>query len=162
MSHAKSAIVSNSYFARKLYRRFLSVGLKLEDFIVTKSEDLREAIREFQTVYFQEEDDDLQISLDINMTPRNERDGKEKFIYPKILGDVYEAIMGAVLLDSGWDLTQMWNVCVKDLELSEEHLTILRSNLDAIKKNRSGKGRSKHAKALLRPGFSFRCQNGGS
>jgi len=49
------------------------------------------------------------------------------------LGDVYEAIMGAVLLDSGWDLTQMWNVCVKDLELSEEHLTILKSNLDAIK-----------------------------
>ena len=72
------------YFARKLYRRFLSVGLKLEDYIVTKSEDLREAIREFQTVYFQEEDDDLQISLDINMTPRNERDGKEKFIYPKV------------------------------------------------------------------------------
>jgi len=67
------------------------------------------------------------------MTPRNEREGNEKFNYPKILGDVYEAIMGAILLDSNWDLTQMWNVCAPDLELSEHDLMVLQHNLDKIK-----------------------------
>merc|ERR1712034_166176 len=131
MSHAKSAIVSNSYFARKLYRRFLAAGLKLEDFIVTKSEEIREGIREFQTV-FNPEDDDLMYSLQINMTPRNERDG-QAFIFPKILGDIYESIAAAILLDSGWNLVEMWKVMRPDLILSSEQIQILNENMLALK-----------------------------
>ena len=65
------------------------------------------------------------------------------------MGDVYEAIMGAILLDSGWDLTQMWQVCVKDLELSEEQLTILKSNLDAIKEIEEAKAKANVQKYFL-------------
>jgi len=131
MSHAKSAIVSNSYFARKLYRRFIAAGLRLEDYIVTKSEEIREGIREFQTV-FNHEDDDLVYSLQINMTPRNERDG-QAFIFPKILGDIYESIAAAILIDSDWNLVSMWEIMRDDLLLSTQQIQILDANMKALK-----------------------------
>jgi len=131
MSHAKSAIVSNSYFARKLYRRFIVAGLKLEDYIVTKSEEIREGIREFQAV-FNPDDDDLIYSLQINMTPRNERDG-QAYIFPKILGDCYESIAAAILIDSNWNLVKMWEIMRSDLLLSQEQIQILDENMLALK-----------------------------
>merc|ERR1712000_242960 len=106
---------SNSYFARKLYRRFLRSELKVEDYIITKSEEIREGIREFQTV-FDPSQDDLAYSLQINMTPRNERDG-DVYKYPKTLGDIFESIAGAILLDSEWDLVTMWEIFHTDLLL---------------------------------------------
>jgi len=147
MSHAKSAIVSNSYFARKLYRRFLACDLKVEDYIITKSEEVREGIREFMNI-FEAAEDDLVKSLQINMTPRLEREGDD-FKFPKTMGDFYESIAGAILIDSDWNLSTMWSIFHEDLLLSDHQVAILNENILALKEIDTNKAKTALQEQLL-------------
>lgn len=147
MSHAKSALVSNSFFARRLYRKFLDAGLEISDFIVTKSEEIREDIREFCNL-FVVDDDDLLKSLQINNTPRLEREGDD-FKFPKTIGDFYESIAGAILVDSDWNLTVMWEVFHQDLMLDESQIALLNENLLAMKEIDANKAKTALQEKIL-------------
>eukprot|EP00178_Gracilaria_changii_P001479 TRINITY_DN11_c2_g1_i2.p1 TRINITY_DN11_c2_g1~~TRINITY_DN11_c2_g1_i2.p1 ORF type:complete len:1715 (+),score=221.08 TRINITY_DN11_c2_g1_i2:3836-8980(+) len=99
LTDLKSNVVSNEAFART------SITLGLHNFMYLNSEKLAQDVQLFAT------------TVDQDLTQEDELGGHGTFkrnlgelAAPKILGDVFEAILGAVYVDSG--LRHAWRVCM--------------------------------------------------
>jgi hypothetical protein len=58
---------------------------------------------------------------------------KTLLFFFEILGDIYESIAAAILIDSDWNLVTMWKVMRPDLILTSEQIQILNENMMALK-----------------------------
>ncbi|KAI0566485.1 Ribonuclease III [Gracilaria domingensis] len=99
LTDLKSNVVSNEAFART------SITLGLHNFLYMSSDKLARDVQEFAA------------TVDQDLTQEDELGGHGAFkrnlgelAAPKILGDVFEAILGAVYVDSG--LRHAWKVCM--------------------------------------------------
>ena len=99
LTELKSAVVSNESFAR------ISVKHKLYKFLYCNSSSMLKEVDAFVSAYEAEV---------VNGDVENERVWSRQQDSPKILGDIFEAVIGAILVDAG--LERAWSVCFKLLE----------------------------------------------
>lgn len=114
----RSALVNNITLA------CICVRNRFHQYILYESPSLSESIRKF--VEFQKTQDhrvteQVKILLEENVVEPNSFNMAQNIDVPKALGDVLEALIGAVFLDSGNDLRCTWSVIshLMDLELIE-------------------------------------------
>merc|ERR1719445_2093166 len=112
MSHARAALVCNPYLARRMVRRFTNVPTLLQ-FLVVADVDTREEIFAFIDRFKKEaaaDEDDFEYALRMLGTPKEETPS-----WPKVFADVYEAILGAILIDSNFSLQPVWEFLKADV-----------------------------------------------
>jgi dsRNA-specific ribonuclease len=97
LTELKSAVVSNEAFAR------ISVERKFYAYLYTNSKAMRNEVDKFVRVCEAE-------NADKDAGDSNEWWSREREA-PKVLGDIFEAIIGAILVDAG--LATVWNVCMR-------------------------------------------------
>ncbi|KAG1358937.1 putative Endoribonuclease Dicer [Cocos nucifera] len=85
----RSITVNNNSFAH------IAVWRSLHKYLIKDSNSLTEAVNKFETF----------IQL-----PESERDLLEEPACPKVLGDIIESCVGAVLLDTGFNLKHVWRL----------------------------------------------------
>lgn len=102
LTDLKSAVVSNEAFAR------ISVRKGLDRFLYCKSGSLRKEVDRFVQLCAEEDKSTADGVAAEDKIWLHEREA------PKVLGDIFEAIAGAVLVDSG--LEMVWNVFMKLME----------------------------------------------
>ena len=116
LSHVRSAMVSNHYLARKLMKRFKSKGLDIKQFITIISAKDREEICAYID-RFDYEADDFLLCLDLLVVSR-----RNQPLLPKILADIYEALVGAILIDANGSLEVVWDVIKEDFALNDTQI----------------------------------------
>jgi dsRNA-specific ribonuclease len=95
LTELKSAVVSNEAFAR------ISIKRHLHQFLCTRSKPMQREVAAFEQICGREEEARGRgEEVELWMSP-NEA--------PKVLGDIFEAIVGAILVDAG--LEAVWNIC---------------------------------------------------
>lgn len=105
LTDLKGRVVSNETFAR------VSVQYGLHDFLSCASTTLNAQIARF--------DKTVQEELDAGGNAIYDEELVDACAAPKALGDVFEAILGAILVDSGFEAT--WNVAMKLLKQTLEN-----------------------------------------
>jgi len=100
LTSIKSALVNNNTFA------LLAVRFNLHKYLLHFEQKLESAIKQY--IDLQEEDIKRMLENPFIITfDDNEEQG---FYAPKLLGDIFESLAGAIFLDSGLDLVQVWKV----------------------------------------------------
>ncbi|XP_043720331.1 endoribonuclease Dicer homolog 4-like isoform X1 [Telopea speciosissima] len=89
LTDLRSVSVSNNSFAR------IAVSRSFHTYLISDSDSLSEAIAKFVTFV---------------RTPSSEKCLNEGPKCPKVLGDLVESCVGAVLLDTGFDLNHVWRL----------------------------------------------------
>ncbi|KAJ4958671.1 hypothetical protein NE237_025782 [Protea cynaroides] len=89
LTDLRSVYVNNNSFAR------IAVCRSFHTYLISDSDGLSEAITEFVTFV---------------QTPASEKCLNEGPKCPKVLGDLVESCVGAVLLDTGFDLNRVWKL----------------------------------------------------
>merc|ERR1712129_32489 len=116
LSHVRSAMVSNHYLARKLMKRFVSKQFNIKRFITIISAADRQEMCEYID-NFDYEVDDFLLCMDLLTISR-----RKQPLLPKILADIYEALVGAVLIDANGSLEVVWDVIKDDFMLNDEQI----------------------------------------
>ncbi|CAG9860697.1 unnamed protein product [Phyllotreta striolata] len=105
MTDLRSALVNNVTFASFLVR------LGLHKYILFANMKLQSKIDSFANFMEQKNyviDDEVLVLME-----EDEVYMAESVDVPKVLGDVFEAVMGAVYFDSNFDLSKVWNIAYK-------------------------------------------------
>uniref|UniRef100_A0A1D1YWK0 Endoribonuclease Dicer 4 n=4 Tax=Anthurium amnicola TaxID=1678845 RepID=A0A1D1YWK0_9ARAE len=87
LTDLRSITVNNVSFAH------IAVSLSFHKYLIKDSNSLTEAIEKFERYVY---------------APESEKDLIEELSCPKVLGDIVESCIGAILLDSRFDLKQVW------------------------------------------------------
>ncbi|KAG9456245.1 hypothetical protein H6P81_000753 [Aristolochia fimbriata] len=95
LTDLRSMAVNNNSFAH------LAVSLSFHSFLISDSSSLSKAIKKFS--------DFVQLS-------DKDKDSVEEPSCPKVLGDLVESCVGAILLDAGFDLKCVWKVVLAFLD----------------------------------------------
>ena len=103
LTQIRSALVNNNTFA------LLVIKYGFDTFIQHFSTKFDALLREFKSVtqYGDEEAFDVCFRNPFVIVPQ---DSEEGYHAPKILGDIFEAITGAIFLDCGMNLVKVWEV----------------------------------------------------
>ncbi|KAJ6382268.1 hypothetical protein OIU77_030837 [Salix suchowensis] len=95
LTDLRSVLVNNRAFAS------ISVDRSFHEYIICDSDALSAAIQNF---------------VDFVRTPESERHLLEGPKCPKVLGDLVESSVGAILLDTGFDLNHIWKIMLSFLD----------------------------------------------
>ncbi|KAB5552816.1 hypothetical protein DKX38_010127 [Salix brachista] len=95
LTDLRSVLVNNRAFAS------ISVDRSFHEYIICDSDALSAAIKKF---------------VDFVRTPESERHLLEGPKCPKVLGDLVESSVGAILLDTGFDLNHIWKIMLSFLD----------------------------------------------
>eukprot|EP00112_Aurelia_sp_Birch-Aquarium-sp1_P019525 Seg4841.1 transcript_id=Seg4841.1/GoldUCD/mRNA.D3Y31 product="Endoribonuclease Dicer" protein_id=Seg4841.1/GoldUCD/D3Y31 len=104
LKNLKSALVNNNTFA------LLSVKYELHKCLLQHSQPLDSALKHFCDPIEAAGSEDIASLLENPFIIRINGDDDEVVNAPKALGDIFESLAGAVFLDSGLDLVQVWRV----------------------------------------------------
>uniref|UniRef100_A0A182FU44 ribonuclease III n=1 Tax=Anopheles albimanus TaxID=7167 RepID=A0A182FU44_ANOAL len=116
LTDLRSALVNNVTLACVLVR------LRLHHYILSLSPMLTDKIDKFVEVQSQKRNrigDWVRLLTEESETPL-----AEYVDVPKVLGDVLEALIGAIYLDSGCDLVATWSICYSLLQREIENFTL--------------------------------------
>ena len=119
LSHSRSALVSNQYLSRKLVRRFRRYNVEIKDCVTVVCGAERREIAEYLEA-FKEEEDDFERCLDLLTVSKVKQP-----LCAKILADIYEAMVGAVLIDTNGNLEMVWEVIKDDFVLTDKDIEIV-------------------------------------
>ncbi|XP_025190355.1 endoribonuclease Dicer-like [Melanaphis sacchari] len=104
----RSSLVNNLTFSS------LSIRIGLHRFILAKSPDMSEAIDRF---YKHQQKNNHKIGHDVlYLIEEDDCYAAESIDVPKALGDLFEALIGAIYLDCNRDLNFVWTICYRFLE----------------------------------------------
>lgn len=119
LSDTQQALVCNYYISRKLVRNFDEASL-LHVFFPGAQSPLRSPLRKYLKAVRGQEAGDFLVGEKSDLAAGLQRNdpGSENSRY-KFIADAYEALMAAILLDTGGDLDQTWCVFAKDFDLSK-------------------------------------------
>ena len=121
LSHSRAALVSNQYLSRKLVRRMKRCNVRIQDCITVIEKEERREIVEYVN-QFKWEEDDFERCLDLLTVSRVKHP-----LCAKILADIYEAMVGAVLIDTNGNLEMVWDVIKDDFQLTDKDVQIVHS-----------------------------------
>ena len=102
LTDLRSALVNNVTLACVIVRK------KINKFLLYESRILSEGIKMF--VNFQELQNHKVTDLAILMNTDEDTISAEAIDVPKVLGDIFESIVGGIFLDSGLSLKKTWSV----------------------------------------------------
>ncbi|KAJ1536405.1 hypothetical protein HK096_010914, partial [Nowakowskiella sp. JEL0078] len=106
LSELRQAAVNNESFSR------LSVDLGFHKFLFCDSPQLNMEVSEYLN-YLDQEKKQREAELTKMLSGNDEEYSTNQSLVhegPKVLGDLFEAVAGAVLVDSGWSVSIMWRV----------------------------------------------------
>ena len=108
LTDIRSALVNNNFFASLLTDSHVS----LDKHILHSAPGVHRKVLAYLDDRWWDDDSD---NIDLNLRLFNEDEPLELDMVevPKVLGDVFEAIIGAVFLDCGHDLSTVWKVYTK-------------------------------------------------
>ncbi|XP_073010330.1 endoribonuclease Dicer homolog 4-like isoform X2 [Typha latifolia] len=95
LTDLRSAVVGNYSFGH------IAVSNSFHSYLINNSNGLKEAVSKFENFV---------------RLPDSERDPSEEPECPKVLGDIVESCIGSVLLDTGFNLKELWRVMLKLLD----------------------------------------------
>jgi len=131
LSDTQQALVSNHYISRKLVRRFDKDGL-ISVFFPGSNSPLQRHVMKFLTATTHEDTDFLVGDKTDIMAKGTRTSGAQNSEF-KFIADAYEALIAAVLLDTGCDLDQTWSVFAPDFDMSnvnvKEKISLWRQRL---------------------------------
>jgi len=106
LTDIRSALVCNNMFASLL------TDIQLDQFILHCTPGIYNKIKEYLDDKWWDETQPAEVKMDKTLKQINEEDPPELDMVevPKVLGDVFEALFGAIFLDSGHDLAVVWSV----------------------------------------------------
>eukprot|EP00795_Rhopilema_esculentum_P002763 gene2763-983_t len=102
LTDIKSALVNNNTFA------LLSLKYRLHKGLMRLESKLDSVLSRFGDLTKEEINDNFKSPFMIRLTSDDDPD--EGYHAPKVLGDIFESLAGAVFLDSGLDFLQVWRV----------------------------------------------------
>ncbi|XP_065211451.1 endoribonuclease Dicer-like [Planococcus citri] len=103
LTDLRSALVNNNTFGA------ISVRLGLHKFLLSDNEILTDAIDNF--VKYQKRNNHQIGGIEVmKVTTEDGTELAEEVVVPKVLGDIFESLAGAIYLDSGNNLQEVWRI----------------------------------------------------
>ena len=120
MSRLKDALVSNQFLGRRLAHRLQRVGLSLDEVVLTTQDRIKDNLQRWHAQDRQRPraNSPEELATLVYCQPRRVPYAPE---LPKVAADMYEAIVGAMLIDSDYDTARVWRQCLRsdfDLDLA--------------------------------------------
>ncbi|XP_073247902.1 endoribonuclease Dicer-like isoform X3 [Porites lutea] len=115
LTDIRQALVNNNIFAA------IAVKYEYNKYLRQMSPKWFKSIETFITRLDDEKEENLGIADPFIIISTKDEEGIEA---PKVLGDIYESVAGAVFLDSGMDLTKVWEVYYRMMQPYIDHYSV--------------------------------------
>ena len=116
LTDLRSALVNNTFFAS------LAVKYKFHKYLKYNSKELAKVIEAFEKKFRFDNKDTITKGYTL-LISEGESEYAEDIEIPKALGDVFESVAGAIYLDSGMSLDQVWKVYFKMMKPEIEYFS---------------------------------------
>ncbi|CAH3040736.1 unnamed protein product [Porites lobata] len=115
LTDIRQALVNNNIFAA------IAVKYEYNKYLRQMSPKWFKSIENFITRLDDEKEENVGIADPFIIISTQDKEGIEA---PKVLGDIFESVAGAVFLDSGMDLTKVWGVYYRMMQPYIDHYSV--------------------------------------